>query len=121
MESEDAIAQQGESNETLDVAAGAATELYWRLFHANFGTRFHAFLEWNGVLGEYIRMVRDSGVPPAQINTHTQIAVMVPAYRLEYLASKLHCILGPFLQKATPAARARFIHVLFNGEHHDKA
>lgn len=102
-----------------DVTAEAervVQDLYWKLYRADFGSRFHAFLEWCGVLSAYLGAVRDTGIDPRMLNAHTELGVLTAEHRLVYLAEKLHCILAPLLRGADEATRRRFLRVLLEGK-----
>jgi hypothetical protein len=74
---------------------GEVDHLYKRLFHLNVGGRFHAFLEWCGVMGEHLNIVGDlveQGANPFDMNRHTGETLPVAPYRLAYMAEKMECI-----------------------------
>lgn len=83
------------------------------MFWANMGSEFHAFIEWCGVLREYLNIVQDLGLDPATLNVHSRADAVVEEFRLEYLGEKLGCILSPLLRTASPRARERFVQKLF--------
>ena len=102
-----------ENSEEPVAAASKVTEnLYWTLFRLGFGDNFHSFLEWCGVLREYLNMVQAAGVDPRTLNTHTQVQVTIPQHQLDYMAEKLNCILAPFLRASIPGGRVRFCRIL---------
>lgn len=71
------------------------SELYRRLFLLGVGSRFHAFLEWCGVMGEHLNIVSDlieQGHDPFDMNRHTGQTLPVAPYRLAYMAEKMECI-----------------------------
>jgi hypothetical protein len=90
-------------------------QLYWMMFRAGIGAEFHAFIEWCGVLNEYLRIVRDCGVDPQALNRHTQTEQAPAGYQLDYLAEKLHCILAPFLRAASRKDVERFLRIVHHG------
>ncbi len=68
---------------------------YARLFSLGTGGRFHAFVEWCGVMSEHLNITRDllqQGVPAFNINRHTGNTPDIASYRLSYLAEKIECI-----------------------------
>ena len=68
---------------------------YARLFLLGTGGRFHAFVEWCGVMSEHLNITRDllqQGVPAFNINRHTGNTPEVASFRLSYLAEKIECI-----------------------------
>lgn len=69
--------------------------LYKRLFGLNVGGRFHAFLEWCGVMTEHLNIVGDlvaKGHDAFDMNRHTGETLPVAPYRLSYMAEKMECI-----------------------------
>lgn len=68
---------------------------YWRLFNLGVGGRFHAFLEWCGVMGEHLNITSDflqQGLPAFEMNRHTGETPPIAGYRLSYMAEKMECI-----------------------------
>src|SRR3546814_6291799 len=58
---------------------------YWRLFNLGVGGRFHAFLEWCGVMGEHLNITSDllkQGLPAFEMNRHTGETPPIAGYRL---------------------------------------
>ena len=77
---------------------------YARLFHYNVGGRFHAFLEWCGVMSEHLNICEDmvrKGIPGFSRNRHTGETPEIPGYRLDYMAEKMECIFDGLI-KVTP-------------------
>lgn len=75
--------------------------LYKRLFALNVGGRFHAFLEWCGVMGEHLNICEDmvrKGLPAFEMNRHTGETPHIPPYRLSYMAEKMECIFDGLLK-----------------------
>lgn len=75
-------------------------KLYKQLFLLNVGGRFHAFLEWCGVMHEHLNICEDMirrGVPAFEMNRHTGSTPDIPGYRLNYMAEKLECIFDGLL------------------------
>jgi len=76
-------------------------DLYKTLFQMNVGGRFHAFLEWCGVMNEHLNICEDmirSGVPAFEMNRHTGNTPDIPGYRLTYMAEKMECIFDGLLE-----------------------
>jgi len=74
--------------------------LYKRLFLLNVGGRFHAFLEWCGVMNEHLNICEDiirAGAPAFTMNRHTGATPPIPPYRLTYMGEKLECIFDGML------------------------
>src|SRR3546814_6093009 len=68
---------------------------YWRLFNLGVGGRFHAFLEWFGVMGEHLNINSDllkQELPDFYMNRHTSETPPIAGYRLSYMTEKLECI-----------------------------
>lgn len=60
----------------------------------------HAFVEFCGLLNEYIGICRgalEAGVDFTTTNTHSGKALPIQPYQFGYLAEKLNCIYGPSL------------------------
>lgn len=70
----------------------------------------HPFLEFNGIMREYIELCRDS--LEQNVDFIEDWPKSVKLYRLEYMAEKLNCIFGKIFSVATPEQRARFVQVL---------
>lgn len=68
---------------------------YKRLFHLGVGGRFHAFLEWAGVMAEHLNITDDllaGGHDAFHLNRHTAKSLPVRDFRIGYLSEKLQCI-----------------------------
>jgi hypothetical protein len=100
----------------LATADKAVEAFYWHLYGQHIGSRFHAFIEWCGVLSEYLKMVKDSGVEPCALNTHSRVGCAVPEHQLLYMAEKLNCILAPFLNSASEKNKQLFVKILLGGK-----
>ena len=65
-------------------------------------TGVHSMIEWCGVMGEYVRMLRyayeQEGVPPDQVDQHSGTKVDAPEYMVAYFCEKLGCQLKPFIR-----------------------
>jgi len=96
-----------------------ATKFYQMVFMAGMGTRAHAFVEFTGIMNEYITLCRAAaaeGIDFGRANTHSGDALPVEPHNAAYLAEKLNCIYGPSLL-ADGDVRDAFIRVLFGGEY----
>lgn len=74
---------------------------YARLFLLGTGGRFHAFVEWCGVMSEHLNITRDllqQGVPAFNINRHTGNTPEVASFRLSYLGEKIECIFDGLIE-----------------------
>jgi hypothetical protein len=81
--------------EFVRVLHDEVSHLYRRLFGLNVGGRFHAFLEWCGVMTEHLNIVGDlvaGGHDAFDMNRHTGETLPVSPYRLSYMAEKMECI-----------------------------
>lgn len=70
-------------------------DFYMKLFHLKTGGRFHAFVEWCGVMSEHLNLVDKlliSGVDAFDMNQHTGQQLPIPPYQLAYMAEKMECI-----------------------------
>lgn len=58
----------------------------------------HAFIEFCGLMGEYVKICRDTlkhGDDFTLANTHTGIPLAAAPYQIEYIFEKMDCIFGP--------------------------
>lgn len=108
--------QEQPSTDIVQVADEATEIFYWYLFNKEIGSRFHSFLEWVGVMREYVKMVKESGVEPFYLNTHWKTAHPVAGPQLQYMAEKLNCILAPFLNAASEEDKKAFVRILLEGK-----
>ncbi len=87
-----------EKEECLRLCAAlssAVTDFYYVLFRLGTGGRFHAFVEWCGVMQEHVKITTDllnADVDAFNMNVHSGQTLPVPSYRLAYLAEKMECI-----------------------------
>jgi len=63
-----------------------------------------------------LKMVKETGVEPCTLNTHSRTACVVPEYQLLYMAEKLNCILAPFLNSASKKDKQLFVKILLGGK-----
>lgn len=73
-------------------------------------TRCHPFIEFTGLMNEYIKVCRSSlgrGIDFAEANTHNGLALHMEQYEAAYLAEKFECIFGPTM-RAHPKVHATF-------------
>lgn len=79
-------------------------EFYLRLFNHGVGTRFHAFLEWCGVMQEHLNITKgmlEEGVPAFEVNRHTGATPPIAGYQLSYLREKMDCIFDGLITVST--------------------
>jgi hypothetical protein len=77
-------------------------------------TGCHAFIEFTGVMNEFIKICENSladGVDFATANTHSDTPLVVHPYNALYIAEKLDCIFGPSI-RANPEVKAAFATLL---------
>lgn len=87
--------------ELIDDLQSEVQIFYARLFKLGTGGRFHAFVEWCGVMSEHLNITRDllqQGVAAFNINRHTGNTPDVAGYRLSYLAEKIECIFDGLIE-----------------------
>lgn len=72
-------------------------------------TGVHAMIEWCGVMGEHVKMLRyayeEKGISPDQVDQHSDTKVDVPEFMVEYLCEKIGCQLKPFIRANKAAWR----------------
>ena len=88
-------------------------------YQAARNTGFHAFLEFCGLMNEFLVVCREAQKNRqdfTQANTHTGQSLPFEPHNAAYIAEKLNCIYGPTLL-ANHAARAEFIRMLFDGKY----
>lgn len=72
----------------------AAVKIFYTLAR---NTRNHAFIEFTGILGEYVKICRASleqGIDFCDASVHTGVPLKVSYFNKRYLAEKLECIYG---------------------------
>lgn len=70
-------------------------------YRAAVNTGCHAFIEFTGLINEYIKICRrtmESGGDFTETNIHSGMAQAIESYEAEYIAQKLKCIYGTSLQ-----------------------
>jgi hypothetical protein len=108
-----------EREETLQQMTAISAKFYDLVFHANMGSKAHAFVEFTGLMNEYIQICREAekqGIDFGHANTHSGKALPMQDHQAQYLAEKLNCIYGPALL-LNPSVRDAFIATLFGGEY----
>ena len=103
--------------ETLKQMHDITNKFYSMVFLANMGSKAHAFVEFTGLMNEYLTICEAAhaqGIDFGQANTHSGAALPVKPHNAAYLAEKLNCIYGPSLL-SDPEVRGSFIDVLFDG------
>jgi hypothetical protein len=71
-----------------------------RFYPAAVNTHVHAFIEFCGLMHEFLQMCRathEEGRDFTMCNTHTGEALVMKPHHVAYLAEKLGCIYGPAL------------------------
>lgn len=90
----------------IDKMRRVSSAFYWSA--ANTGC--HAFIEFNGLMNEFIQICEravDQDLDFNTCNTHTGQSLPVNPHNIEYLAEKLNCIYGPALA-SNPALAKMF-------------
>jgi hypothetical protein len=85
-----------------------------RFYPAAAATGVHAFIEFTGLMNEFIKICEQSlaaEVDFATSNTHSGKSLVVHPYNAAYIVEKLDCIFGPFIN-ANPAVKAEFAKLL---------
>lgn len=108
---------RGNMNKNEKTAAAVAVQKMEdasaKFYAAARDTNQHQFLEFNGLLVEYIKVMKEMLVRDINI-FDAEVLPLLP-HHAEYLAEKLNCIFGPtFLRK--PEVRDAFLAALFPGE-----
>lgn len=81
-------------------------------------TGIHSMIEWCGVMGEYVKMLKyahENGHDPREVDQHHDVAVEVPDFMIGYLCEKLGCQLIPFI-RANPDEWRKKIDAWFEKE-----
>ncbi len=69
-------------------------------YYAAMRTGNHAFIEFTGLMNEYIKICRravEEGIDFMMANTHSGMVLPIETHHVAYLAEKLDCIYGPSL------------------------
>lgn len=91
-----------EEEKTAIAAMRAASS---RFYAAATATGVHAFIEFTGLMNEYIQICeKNPGFMHA--NTHSEQPMAMADHEAAYLAEKLDCIYGPSLRASQQLARA---------------
>ena len=75
--------------------------IYWHMFRRGFGSKCHAFLEFNGLMSKYQELCRkaaDSGIDFTNLNVHSGRPLPMEDHDVAYLAEKFECIFGSFFK-----------------------
>lgn len=89
------------SPEELQVMVDKMKTVSSAYYGAAVRTGNHAFIEFAGLMNEYIKMcerVVEQGDDFTHANVHTGNALPMKTYEAEYLAEKMECIFGPTFQ-----------------------
>jgi hypothetical protein len=90
-----------------------------RFYSGAFRAEVHSFIEFCGLMNEYIEVCRDAekmGIPFYAASTHHGRSLPFQSHHVSYLAEKLNCIYGPGLLGSEELRKA-FINRLFDGEY----
>jgi hypothetical protein len=82
---------------------------YWRAF----AIECHPFIEFCGVMGEYIKVAEaahKAGIDFTNTTAHSGHALPIQPYNARYLGEKIGCIYGPALQQ--PENRRAFLEAI---------
>lgn len=82
---------------------------YWRAFKIG----CHPFIEFCGVMGEYLKVAEQAhkeGIDFTNTTAHSGYPLPIQPYNARYLGEKLGCIYGPSLQQ--PENRQEFLQAL---------
>ena len=80
-------------------------QVYWLMFRANVGGKFHAFMEWNGVMSKHLGMARElveQGIDAFHMSRHTGGPMPLADHHLEYLREKIECIFDGMIEVSLP-------------------
>lgn len=88
------------SREELAAMIPKMNEASHAFYGAAAGIGCHPFIEFNGLMNEWIKMARNSleeGVDFTQANVHSGIPLVAQDYEIKYFCEKFECIFGPVL------------------------
>lgn len=92
----------------------ASNTFYANAFNSGMGHHCHAFIEFTGLMNEFIVLCRQAharGIAFGDANTHTERPLPIEVHQAAYLAEKFDCIFGPSL-RANPEALSVFLQTL---------
>ena len=98
------IYSRAELEEMIREMEAISEHFYWNAVKV----RNHAFIEFCGLMNEYIQMCRDTmlaGGDFTQCNVHSGRSLSVAEHQGAYLAEKFECIFGPTLRSNPRIAR----------------
>lgn len=81
---------------------------YWLCFRNGLASKCHPFLEFNGVMQQYVSMCRsaaDNGIDFAHCSVHQNRSLPMRVADASYLADKLNCIFGAAIRSNPEVAR----------------
>lgn len=73
-------------------------------------TGCHGFIEFCGLMGEYVKMCEfslENGIDFATANTHNERPLAAAPHQIAYIVEKLDCIFGPAI-RSNPETKAAF-------------
>ena len=86
-----------------------------RFYVAAQQTNVHAFIEFTGLMNEYIKIcTRTPGFMHS--NTHSETPLRMESFEAAYLAEKLDCIYGPTLRSSPELMKALLPEEPYGGE-----
>lgn len=108
----------GEAATTSEESLKRAEDIASAYYPLGCQTGIHSMIEWCGVMGEYVKMLRhgyEHGIDPCEVDQHHEdCKVEVPPYMVEYFTEKLGCQLKPFI-RANPQMWREQIDEWFEG------
>mgnify|MGYP003344242686 FL=1 len=87
-------AERRDELETIIVQMEAVTSIFYR---GAIDTNNHAFIEFTGLISEYIAICRNSleqGIDFTKANIHSDEKLIFHEYNRQYLKEKINCIYG---------------------------
>lgn len=99
---------QEELDETVTLLDKLVTHFYWLCFRNEIGHKCHPFLEFSGLMQQYVQICRQAsrkGQDFTKSSIHTNVAMPMNADEAEYLAEKLNCIFGPAIRQNPEVAQ----------------
>jgi hypothetical protein len=106
-----------ERRQELSTILDEMRETVDRFYFRAIGIHNHPFIEWTGVLNEYIKMcwqALEAGVDFTRCHVHSSQALPIESINVDYLAEKIECIFGNSIQ-ASPVALEEFVRLVKGG------
>ncbi len=95
----------------LETMLSRMAEIVSRFYFEAIAVGNHPFIEWTGLLNEYVRMCEQAladGIDFTACNEHSGRPLPIYEHQFNYLAEKLGCVFGPSFQ-ANPVAFESFV------------